>query len=111
MSGPLFREAMSLAILTASAADHGAYDEVRTSGGSFAPTPSDMRLPAAAATTTTTAATAAVLAWTRFVHVQRTTAHVLTVERGDRLGGVIVTHLHEPKPARALGLAVQRQRA
>ncbi len=64
------------------------------------------RLPATTAATTTAAAT--VLARTRFVDAEGATTHVLAVERGDRLLGVLIAHLDEPEAAGALGFAIER---
>jgi len=64
------------------------------------------RLPARA-----TPATATILARPRLVHTQCPAVHVVTIERRDRLGGVFLAHLNKAKAARALGFAVERQRA
>ena len=64
------------------------------------------RLPAGA-----TPATATILARPRLVHAQGPAVHVVTIERRDRLGGVFLAHLNKAKAARALGFAVERQRA
>ena len=68
-------------------------------------------LPALAtlATATATATTGRLILC--HVHAQRTAAHFMAVQAGDRLlGAISIAHLHEAEATRATGLAIVDQR-